>query len=49
MINKIPLKKMGSVEDFAKAVVYLSDNDAANFVKGTEIRIDGGMILRPNM
>ncbi|WP_027381744.1 SDR family oxidoreductase [Chryseobacterium daeguense] len=45
MINAIPLKKMGTAEDVAKAVAYLSDNNAASFMTGTEIIIDGGMIL----
>jgi len=41
----IPLKKIGIPEDVAKAVVYLSNNDIASFMTGTEILIDGGMIL----
>jgi Dehydrogenases with different specificities (related to short-chain alcohol dehydrogenases) len=41
----IPLKKIGNPEDVAKAVVYLSDNNIASFMTGTEIVIDGGMIL----
>jgi len=45
LINEIPLKKMGTPEDVAKAVVYLSDNNMASFMTGTEILIDGGMIL----
>lgn len=45
LISRIPLKKMGTAEDVAKAVVYLSDDTAASFMTGTEIVIDGGMIL----
>jgi len=45
LISQIPLKKMGTAEDVAKLVVYLSDNDAASFITGTEVVIDGGMIL----
>ncbi len=45
LINEIPLKKMGTPEDVAKAVVYLSDNNMASFMTGTEILMDGGMIL----
>lgn len=45
LINEIPLKKMGTPEDVAKAVVYLSDNNIASFMTGTEILMDGGMIL----
>ena len=45
LIGGIPLQKMGTAEDVAKAVVYLSDNEVASFMTGTEILIDGGMIL----
>jgi NAD(P)-dependent dehydrogenase (short-subunit alcohol dehydrogenase family) len=45
LIDQIPLKKMGTVEDIAKAVLYLSDNNLASFITGTEIIIDGGMAL----
>ena len=45
LINEIPLKKMGTAEDVAKLVVYLSDDNVASFMTGTEILIDGGMVL----
>lgn len=45
LIDLIPLKKMGTSEDVAKAVVYLSDNAVSSFMTGTEILIDGGMVL----
>ncbi|MFP3591228.1 SDR family oxidoreductase [Chryseobacterium sp. SIMBA_038] len=45
LINAIPLRKMGTAEDVAKAVIYLSDNTIASFMTGTEILIDGGMVL----
>lgn len=45
LTDQIPLKKMGTAEDVAKAVVYLSNNNVASFMTGTEILIDGGMIL----
>lgn len=45
LIDLIPLKKMGTAEDVAKTVVYLSDNKVASFMTGTEILIDGGMVL----
>lgn len=45
LIDLIPLKKMGTAEDVAKAVIYLSDNTIASFMTGTEILIDGGMVL----
>ncbi|SHL32456.1 SDR family oxidoreductase [Chryseobacterium polytrichastri] len=45
LINEIPLKKMGTAEDVAKLVVYLSDHTIASFITGTEIIVDGGMVL----
>jgi len=45
LINEIPLKKMGTAEDVAKLVVYLSDNSVSSFMTGTEIIVDGGMVL----
>lgn len=44
LIESIPLKKMGTAEDVAKMVVYLSD-EAASFVTGSDIVIDGGITL----
>ncbi|MCL4641589.1 MAG: glucose 1-dehydrogenase [Olivibacter sp.] len=44
LINDIPLKKMGEPEDVAKLVTYLCD-DAASFITGTEVIVDGGITL----
>jgi NAD(P)-dependent dehydrogenase (short-subunit alcohol dehydrogenase family) len=44
LVNAIPLKRMGTAEDVAKLVVYLSD-EAATFVTGSEIVVDGGLTL----
>lgn len=44
LVESIPLKKMGAAEDVAKMVVYLSD-EAASFVTGSDIVIDGGITL----
>ncbi|MFC6100261.1 glucose 1-dehydrogenase [Olivibacter domesticus] len=44
LINEIPLKKMGEAEDVARLVTYLCD-DAASFITGTEIIVDGGLTL----
>ena len=40
--QKTLLKRLGSAEDVAKAVVYLAD---ASFVTGQEILVDGGVVL----
>lgn len=45
LTNQIPLKKMGTAEDVAKLVIYLSDDTVSSFMTGTEIVIDGGMLL----
>lgn len=45
LINEIPLKKMGTAEDVAKLVSYLSDDSISSFITGTEIIVDGGMVL----
>jgi NAD(P)-dependent dehydrogenase (short-subunit alcohol dehydrogenase family) len=44
LIDSIPLKKMGTAEDVAKMVVYLS-GETASFVTGSDIVIDGGFTL----
>lgn len=41
---RIPLKRMGKPEDIAKAVVYLSSENAS-YITGVTLRIDGGLIL----
>ncbi|GEN67318.1 SDR family oxidoreductase [Chryseobacterium rhizosphaerae] len=45
LINEIPLKKMGTAEEVAKWVTYLSDPEVSGFITGTEIVIDGGITL----
>ena len=44
LVNKIPLKKMGDPADIAKLVAYLSGS-GAGFITGSEIIVDGGMML----
>lgn len=40
--DKAPLQRLGRVEDVANAVLYLL-SDAASWVSGAEIKVDGGM------
>jgi NAD(P)-dependent dehydrogenase (short-subunit alcohol dehydrogenase family) len=44
MIDRIPLKKIGKAEDVGKLVAYFS-GDAASFITGAELVMDGGMSL----
>ena len=43
MLKKIPLNRLGSPSDVANAVLFLA-SDAANYVTGQVLVVDGGMI-----
>lgn len=42
--EKVPMKRMGEVQDVAEAVAFLS-SDAANFITGQNISVNGGNTL----
>lgn len=42
--NKIPLKRMGTVEDVANVVKFLASEDSS-YITGQVINIDGGMLM----
>jgi len=42
--QQIPLKRLGTVEEVAKTVYFLV-SDAANYITGQVINIDGGMVM----
>ncbi|REK67193.1 MULTISPECIES: 3-oxoacyl-[acyl-carrier-protein] reductase [Cohnella] len=44
ILNQVPLGRMGKPEDVAHAVVYLA-SDAASYMTGQTIHIDGGMYM----
>jgi 3-oxoacyl-[acyl-carrier protein] reductase len=44
MIGHTPLGRLGRPEEIAEAYVWLA-SDAASFVHGTVLSVDGGMIL----
>lgn len=46
LMNLIPYKRIGEVEDIAKAAVWLA-SDESDYVVGTSIFVDGGMTLYP--
>jgi NAD(P)-dependent dehydrogenase (short-subunit alcohol dehydrogenase family) len=44
--ERVPLKRIGTSEEVAKLVLFLSSDDAA-FITGSDYVIDGGVILNP--
>ena len=42
--TQIPLQRLGQVEDIAKAVLFLSSDDA-NYITGQTMNVDGGMVM----
>lgn len=44
LADRIPLKKIGTPEDVAQMVLYLS-GETASFITGSDFVIDGGMLL----
>lgn len=42
MIDSIPLKRIGSSEEVAQAVLFLASS-ASSFIQGTELVVDGGL------
>lgn len=45
MVNRLPLKRMGTPEDMAGALLYLLSDDAA-WVTGQIFCVDGGQVIR---
>jgi len=46
LLKLIPYKRIGEVEDIARAAVWLASDDA-DYVHGTSLFVDGGMTLYP--
>ena len=44
MLAHTPLGRMGTPEDVAEAYVWLA-SDAASFITGTVLSVDGGLVL----
>jgi NAD(P)-dependent dehydrogenase (short-subunit alcohol dehydrogenase family) len=44
--REIPLRRMGEAREVAKLVVYLASKES-DYITGTEIVIDGGLLLHP--
>ena len=44
MVNKIPLKTLGSAGDIANTAVFLS-SDEASYITGQTFHVNGGMLM----
>lgn len=44
MLKRIPMKRLGSVEDIAATVVFLA-SESANYITGETIHVNGGMYM----
>lgn len=44
ILERVPLRKMGTAENVGKMVAFLC-SDAADFITGSEVLMDGGMVL----
>jgi 3-oxoacyl-[acyl-carrier protein] reductase len=44
LTNQIPLNRLGGPEDVAAAVLFFS-SDAANYITGQTLNVDGGMVM----
>ncbi len=44
MLKRIPMKRLGSVQDIANVVVFLA-SDCANYITGETIHVNGGMYM----
>ena len=45
VIDEIPLGKIGTAEDVARAIYFLADNEQSPFTTGTVLNINGGMVI----
>ena len=42
LASQVPMKRMGTVQEVAKAVLFLASDDAS-YITGVELNVDGGM------
>ncbi|MFN8944640.1 MAG: SDR family oxidoreductase, partial [Pseudobdellovibrionaceae bacterium] len=44
MAAKVPVQRMGEVQDIAQACLFLASNEAS-YINGTTLSVDGGIVL----
>jgi NAD(P)-dependent dehydrogenase (short-subunit alcohol dehydrogenase family) len=44
--KETPLGRNGTAEDVAKGILFLSSNDAAGFITGEYLAVNGGLYMR---
>jgi len=44
MLKRVPMKKLGDVEDIAQTVMFLA-SDGAKYITGETIHVNGGMYM----
>ncbi|GAG52783.1 unnamed protein product, partial [marine sediment metagenome] len=42
-----PLGRNGTADDVAKAILFLASNEAASFITGEYIAVNGGLLMKP--
>ncbi len=45
LISRVPVKRVGTPEEIARTIVFLS-SDKASFITGASIAVDGGKLAR---
>ena len=45
VIDEIPLGKIGTAEDIARAIYFLADDEASPFTTGVTLNVNGGMVI----
>jgi 3-oxoacyl-[acyl-carrier protein] reductase len=44
ILGQVPMARLGQPEDIAKVALFLA-SDAANYITGQVINVDGGMVM----
>src|SRR5262249_9152739 len=46
LLEQIPLRRFGRIEEVARAVVYIVSSDG-DYITGAELSINGGLLMKP--